>query len=214
MSERRAAFSLVELLVVIGIIAILLALLMPALNRARAQAKMVQCASNLRQVGIVLLNYSNDNGGQMFPYGLGANRLNNNPPDPWPAYAFIPPIWNPPIMICPADQDPAGYHSYVLNAHLRAVENELGKDVHYSTHVQGYDPTQIVLMGEKKSSVTDYYMDRRDFDRVVEPYRHGVRLGSNYLFLDMHVGLLAHDQAYNGVDPWDPSYMPDTTVGQ
>jgi hypothetical protein len=57
-------------------------------------------------------------------------------------------------------------------------------------------------------------MDRKDFDRVVEPYRHGIRLGSNYLFLDMHVGLLTQDQAYNGLDPWDPSYVPPTPIGE
>src|SRR5687768_13096206 len=55
----RRGFSLVELLVVIGVIAILIALLMPALVRAREQAKSVQCQSNLRQVGVMLMIYAN-----------------------------------------------------------------------------------------------------------------------------------------------------------
>jgi prepilin-type N-terminal cleavage/methylation domain-containing protein/prepilin-type processing-associated H-X9-DG protein len=206
MSKWKKGFSVVELLVVIGIIAILIAILLPALNHARMQAKQVQCASNLRQIGMVLLNYANDNGGQIFPYDFGSGHLDNNPPDPWPVYAFKPPIWNPPIMICPADLNPVAEHSYLLNAHLEGEQNNLSKDIHYSTHIHGYAASQIILMGEKVSSSHDYYMDRGDFaDGIVEPYRHGVTLGSNYLFLDLHVGILPYQDAYVGIDPWDVS---------
>ena len=65
-SRGRSGFTLVELLVVIGIIALLIAILLPSLSRARSAASSVASLSNLRQLGIGLLYYLNDNRG-MYP---------------------------------------------------------------------------------------------------------------------------------------------------
>lgn len=70
--KKRTAFTLIELLVVIAIIALLMSILMPALQRIKKQAKNVMCQANLRQWGLVWAMYAEDNDGK-FPDYLGSN---------------------------------------------------------------------------------------------------------------------------------------------
>ncbi len=67
---NRSAFTLVELLVVIGIIAVLVAVLLPVLGRAREAANSVVCQSNLRQIGQGVQMYANDWGNHVLPYAV------------------------------------------------------------------------------------------------------------------------------------------------
>jgi prepilin-type N-terminal cleavage/methylation domain-containing protein/prepilin-type processing-associated H-X9-DG protein len=61
--HRRRGFSIVELLVVVGIIALLISILLPAMGHARESARQVSCFSNLRQLGTAAVAYLSDNGG-------------------------------------------------------------------------------------------------------------------------------------------------------
>ncbi len=85
----RHAFTLVELLVVIGIIAVLVGVLLPALSRARQQAMLVQCESNMRQWGLGFQMYVDENHGQLplrVPDGTATEYFGPSPANPIAGY--------------------------------------------------------------------------------------------------------------------------------
>lgn len=94
MNRRIRGFTLVELLVVIGIIALLISVLLPALNKARASARTLACGSNLRQVATAAMLYMNDNRGYYPPVFNGWNADPNQPGSNYQTAAIRPFIWD------------------------------------------------------------------------------------------------------------------------
>jgi prepilin-type N-terminal cleavage/methylation domain-containing protein/prepilin-type processing-associated H-X9-DG protein len=108
-SRRRWGFTLIELLVVVAIIAMLISILLPNLQRARRKARDTVCISNLHQLGLNATFYMRDNDGQL-PYILGTDRYGNGPNNaPFRQYHQIFCLWpyfkDLSVYICPNAAD-------------------------------------------------------------------------------------------------------------
>jgi prepilin-type N-terminal cleavage/methylation domain-containing protein/prepilin-type processing-associated H-X9-DG protein len=103
--RRRAAFTLVELLVVVGIIAVLIGLLMPALSKARASANTAKCLSNLRNMQVAHWMYVNNNKGVLIQAGLSHGGVHANEPVAW--INTLQEYYETPLLArCPSDDSP------------------------------------------------------------------------------------------------------------
>lgn len=213
-SPNTPGFTLIELLVVIAIIGMLASMMLPALARAKEKSRAVQCANNLRQLGMALQMYGDDND-QRLPMAHGSVSWNSLSPEPW-TRPLLPYYGSTNILRCASmsqhhRKSPYSYFMGSLAAFVQA------KDAASVVLSRVSLPTQYILSGD-----TNWPFDTDDADPdnytqdTLFAYQADPRLPDdenalvhtdrlNVLFADLHA------RPYRGFSVADMTFSYDVT---
>ena len=205
----RRGFTLIELLVVIVIIAILAAMLLPALARAKLSARRTVCLNHLKQLNLATAMYVGDFAGY-YPSSNSTNR--------WPE-ALRANYQNLRLLVCPEDQSVPGSpsdplsadvapRSYLLNGwndYFDSLPQPVAFEIMPETVIA--QPSDTIVFGEKEEGQGDFLMDIRSANEltVLDQSRHGgpgPSGGANYAFADGSGRFLKFGSSLNPVNLW------------
>jgi len=209
----RRAFTLVELLVTVAVIAILAAMLLPALARAKDQAHTVQCVGNLRQWGLALRMYADDFDDYLPRRGQGVQPLalitrGSDWFNALPAYfsrpAFQelvaagqkPAAGDHSVFICPDATDPGGTYFLGYGMNMNLSPWILPQPTKFATVVR---PDCVVALGESPGPYASTYPSTQAYSVVARHVRRG-----NLLFLAGQVQTFKG--SYIGCGTGDPGH--------
>lgn len=193
-----------ELLVVIAIIAILAAMLLPALAGAKLNAKRAACLNDLKQLGLAAAMYVGDNDG-FYP--------SSNGPYKWPE-ALRSSYLNLKVLTCPDDTSITGPatnsasadeapRSYLINAwtdYFDTLPQPVINEIMPETVIR--EPSETIVFGEKEEGHGDFLMDLRTYNEleVLDQTRHS--RGACFAFADSSVRFLQFGKSLHPVNLW------------
>lgn len=204
MNKKNKGFTLIELLVCITIIAILAAMLLPSLSKAKETAKRISCENNLKQLSLSTFMYADDNEGY-YPIRSSTNKWTTVLQD---GYKDLK------ILICPDDvPNPATFggstpadnapRSYIFNGFNDYFSGT--KQTNSLPETAIGEPTDTVIFGEKEGALPTnghFWMDSYDYDDLIQIDQNRHNNGSNYAFADSSVRFMRFGTTFDPVNMW------------